>query len=126
MIGAWVVPFVTIALTQVAVIATSIYLHRALAHRSLKVHPVADVAFRVALWLTTVIGNNGSRSIASPTPSRTGVTAQPAAPGGSGASTVQRRLLRPRAAMPRPSRRLPRTSGPIGSIARSFRTVSSA
>jgi stearoyl-CoA desaturase (Delta-9 desaturase) len=53
MIGAWAVPFVTIALTQTAVIATSIYLHRALAHRSLKVHPVADVAFRVALWLTT-------------------------------------------------------------------------
>jgi stearoyl-CoA desaturase (Delta-9 desaturase) len=53
MIGAWAVPFVTIALTQVAVIATSIYLHRALAHRSLKVHPAADVAFRVALWLTT-------------------------------------------------------------------------
>jgi stearoyl-CoA desaturase (delta-9 desaturase) len=53
MIGAWAVPFVTIALTQVAVIATSIYLHRALAHRSLKVHPVADVAFRIALWLTT-------------------------------------------------------------------------
>jgi stearoyl-CoA desaturase (Delta-9 desaturase) len=53
MIGAWAVPFVTIALTQVAVLATSIYLHRALAHRSLRVHPVADVAFRIALWLTT-------------------------------------------------------------------------
>ena len=53
MSGAWAVPFVTIALTQVAVIATSIYLHRALAHRSLTVHPVADVVFRVVLWLTT-------------------------------------------------------------------------
>jgi stearoyl-CoA desaturase (Delta-9 desaturase) len=53
MIGAWAVPLVTIALTQVAVIATSIYLHRALAHRSLKVHPLADVIFRAALWLTT-------------------------------------------------------------------------
>jgi stearoyl-CoA desaturase (Delta-9 desaturase) len=53
MIGAWMVPFVTIALTQVAVIATSIYLHRALAHRSLKMHRVADLAFRVVLWLTT-------------------------------------------------------------------------
>ena len=53
MSGAWVVPFVTIALTQVAVIATSIYLHRALAHRSLTVHPVADVACRALLWLTT-------------------------------------------------------------------------
>ena len=51
--AAWAVPLVTIALTQVAVIGTSIYLHRALAHRSLRLHPVADVAFRVALWLTT-------------------------------------------------------------------------
>jgi stearoyl-CoA desaturase (Delta-9 desaturase) len=53
MIGAWTVLFVTIALTQVAVIATSIYLHRALAHRSLKMHRVADFAFRAVLWLTT-------------------------------------------------------------------------
>ena len=53
MSGAWTVPVVTIVLTQVAVVATSIYLHRALAHRSLQLHPVADVAFRVALWLTT-------------------------------------------------------------------------
>jgi stearoyl-CoA desaturase (delta-9 desaturase) len=53
MTEAWAVPLVTIALTQVAVIATSIYLHRALAHRSLKLHPLADLAFRVTLWLTT-------------------------------------------------------------------------
>jgi len=53
MTGAWVVPIVTIVLTQVAVIATSIYLHRALAHRSLHLHPIADVAFRATLWLTT-------------------------------------------------------------------------
>jgi stearoyl-CoA desaturase (delta-9 desaturase) len=37
----------------VAVIATSIYLHRAVAHRSLTLHPLADVIFRAALWLTT-------------------------------------------------------------------------
>jgi stearoyl-CoA desaturase (delta-9 desaturase) len=47
------VPFVAIALTQVAVIATSIYLHRALAHHSLRLHPIADVFFRTTLWLTT-------------------------------------------------------------------------
>lgn len=29
------------------------YLHRALAHRALTVHPVADVVFRTVLWLTT-------------------------------------------------------------------------
>jgi stearoyl-CoA desaturase (Delta-9 desaturase) len=53
MSGVWAVLFVTLALTQLAVMATSIYLHRALAHRSLRVHPVAGVAFRVVLWLTT-------------------------------------------------------------------------
>jgi stearoyl-CoA desaturase (delta-9 desaturase) len=53
MIAGWTVLIVTIALTQVAVIATSIYLHRALAHRSLKVHPLADIIFRAVLWLTT-------------------------------------------------------------------------
>jgi len=44
---------VAIALVQAAVFATSVYLHRALAHRSLRVHPVADVLFRTILWLTT-------------------------------------------------------------------------
>jgi len=44
---------VAVALTQTAVLLTSIYLHRALAHRSLTVHPVASVAFRAILWLTT-------------------------------------------------------------------------
>ena len=53
MSAAWVVLCVAIALTQTAVIATSIYLHRALAHRSLHLRPIADVAFRIALWLTT-------------------------------------------------------------------------
>ncbi len=38
--------------TEAAVFATSIYLHRALAHRSLSVHPVAEYLFRVVLWLT--------------------------------------------------------------------------
>ncbi len=47
------VALVAIAVTQLAVIATSIYLHRALAHRALVVHPAADVLFRALLWLTT-------------------------------------------------------------------------
>jgi stearoyl-CoA desaturase (delta-9 desaturase) len=46
-------PVVGVALTQVAVIATSVYLHRGLAHRALQVHPWADAVFRAALWLTT-------------------------------------------------------------------------
>jgi stearoyl-CoA desaturase (delta-9 desaturase) len=47
------VPLVALAVTQVTVIATSIYLHRALAHRSLRLHPVADIFFRALLWVTT-------------------------------------------------------------------------
>jgi stearoyl-CoA desaturase (Delta-9 desaturase) len=49
----WIVPLVAVALTQIAAVATSTYLHRALAHRSLTVHPIADVLFRTVLWLTT-------------------------------------------------------------------------
>jgi stearoyl-CoA desaturase (delta-9 desaturase) len=46
-------PVVGVTLTQAAVIATSVYLHRGLAHRALRVHPVADALFRAVLWLTT-------------------------------------------------------------------------
>ena len=49
----WVVPLVALALSEIAVIATSVYLHRGLAHRALRLHPVADVGFRAVLWLTT-------------------------------------------------------------------------
>jgi stearoyl-CoA desaturase (delta-9 desaturase) len=47
------VPLTALLLTQVAVVSTSIYLHRGLAHRSLRIHPVADIVFRTILWLTT-------------------------------------------------------------------------
>jgi len=50
---AWAILIVAVALTQIAVLATSIYLHRALAHRSLRLHPVVEIIFRVILWLTT-------------------------------------------------------------------------
>jgi stearoyl-CoA desaturase (delta-9 desaturase) len=49
----WLVPLVALALTQASVVATSIYFHRALAHGALRVHPVADVGFRLLLWITT-------------------------------------------------------------------------
>ncbi|HEU4371522.1 MAG TPA: fatty acid desaturase [Methylomirabilota bacterium] len=39
--------------TQLAIFATSIYLHRALAHRSLSLRPVTTLLFRTALWLFT-------------------------------------------------------------------------
>jgi len=48
-----VVPLVALALAQIASVATSVYLHRALAHRALRLHPVTDVCFRAVLWLTT-------------------------------------------------------------------------
>ena len=50
---AWLSLLVAVALAQAAVFATSVYLHRALAHRSLTVHPIAGVLFRTILWLTT-------------------------------------------------------------------------
>ena len=49
----WLVPIVAVLLTQVAVMATSLYLHRTLSHRALALHPVMSVIFRVILWLTT-------------------------------------------------------------------------
>src|SRR5919106_2887231 len=49
----WLVPVTAFAVTQAALIATSVYLHRALAHRSLDVNPVVDVFFRLVLWITT-------------------------------------------------------------------------
>lgn len=53
MTDVWIVPLVAIALTQTAAVATSVYLHRTLAHRALAVHPLADLLFRTVLWLTT-------------------------------------------------------------------------
>src|SRR6266545_898151 len=47
------IPLAVIVLTQTAVFATSVYLHRTLAHRALTVRPFADVLFRTVLWLTT-------------------------------------------------------------------------
>jgi stearoyl-CoA desaturase (delta-9 desaturase) len=44
---------VAVALTETAVVLTSIYLHRGLAHRSLVLHPAAELACRIFLWLTT-------------------------------------------------------------------------
>jgi stearoyl-CoA desaturase (delta-9 desaturase) len=48
-----IVLLTVVALTESAAVATSVYLHRALAHRSLVIHPAADVLLRLVLWLTT-------------------------------------------------------------------------
>jgi stearoyl-CoA desaturase (delta-9 desaturase) len=48
-----IIPLVSFVLAQIATAATSIYLHRELAHRSLTLHPLVAVVFRTALWLFT-------------------------------------------------------------------------
>jgi stearoyl-CoA desaturase (Delta-9 desaturase) len=44
---------VGLVVTQVAILATTVYLHRGLAHRALTVHPALAVACRTVIWLTT-------------------------------------------------------------------------
>lgn len=44
---------VAVGLTEVATGATTIYLHRALAHHSLRLHPAAGFVCRLILWLMT-------------------------------------------------------------------------
>jgi stearoyl-CoA desaturase (delta-9 desaturase) len=39
--------------TQLAIVATTVYLHRGLAHRSLSMHPVPASFFRFVIWITT-------------------------------------------------------------------------
>jgi stearoyl-CoA desaturase (Delta-9 desaturase) len=46
---------VTALVTQAAVFATTVYLHRVLAHRSLTVRPGVAMVFRIVLWITTGI-----------------------------------------------------------------------
>jgi stearoyl-CoA desaturase (delta-9 desaturase) len=43
------------AVSQAATFCTTVYLHRALTHRALVVHPVVAAGFRVVLWMTTGI-----------------------------------------------------------------------
>ena len=53
MLRLFMAALVTLAVTQAAVIATSVYLHRGLAHRALRLHPLADFFFRCILWIST-------------------------------------------------------------------------
>lgn len=48
-----IIAITSIVLTQIATFATSIYLHRTLAHRALSLQPVVELLFRAALWLIT-------------------------------------------------------------------------
>jgi stearoyl-CoA desaturase (delta-9 desaturase) len=49
-IAAFVAAFLV---TQLAIITTTVFLHRGLAHRALTVHPVAAFPCRVVIWITT-------------------------------------------------------------------------
>jgi len=49
----WGYIVVTLALTQVTILAVTIFLHRCQAHRALELHPVVSHFFRLWLWLTT-------------------------------------------------------------------------
>jgi stearoyl-CoA desaturase (delta-9 desaturase) len=44
---------VGLLVTQLAILATTVYLHRGLAHKGLTVHPVLAVPLRLLLWITT-------------------------------------------------------------------------
>jgi stearoyl-CoA desaturase (delta-9 desaturase) len=46
---------VSSAVTQAAVFATTIYLHRTATHRALVLHPVVEFSFRFVVWMTTGI-----------------------------------------------------------------------
>ena len=48
-----IIAIASIILTQIATFTTSIYLHRALAHRSLSLRSWVELLFRMALWLVT-------------------------------------------------------------------------
>jgi len=45
----------TALITQASVLATTVYLHRVLAHRSLSLRPPVALLFRAVLWITTGI-----------------------------------------------------------------------
>ena len=48
-----IISITSFILAQIAVVATSIYLHRAVAHRSLSLGPFTAIVFRAVLWLLT-------------------------------------------------------------------------
>lgn len=49
----WGYVVLILALTQITILAVTLYLHRCQAHRALEMHPVVSHFFRFWLWLTT-------------------------------------------------------------------------
>ncbi len=50
---AWALVLVTLVLTHITIVAVTVFLHRAQAHRALELHPAVSHFFRFWLWLTT-------------------------------------------------------------------------
>src|SRR5512144_2328401 len=49
----WGVVIITLLLTHITIVAVTVFLHRAQAHRALELHPAVSHFFRFWLWLTT-------------------------------------------------------------------------
>lgn len=49
----WQVLLITLAMTHVTIVAVTVFLHRAQAHRALTLNPLVSHFFRLWLWLTT-------------------------------------------------------------------------
>jgi stearoyl-CoA desaturase (delta-9 desaturase) len=49
----WQVALAVLAMTHLTIVAVTVYLHRAQAHRALHLHPSVEHVFRFWLWLTT-------------------------------------------------------------------------
>jgi len=52
-LSVWQVLLVGLVLTHITIVAVTVFLHRAQAHRALDLHPVVSHFFRFWLWLTT-------------------------------------------------------------------------
>lgn len=52
-LNGWQVLLFTLVMTHISIVSVTIYLHRAMAHRALDMHPALAHFFRFWLWLTT-------------------------------------------------------------------------
>jgi stearoyl-CoA desaturase (Delta-9 desaturase) len=51
----WLALGLGVAICQVALLATTVYLHRSIAHRAVTLHPVVALPLRFVIWVTTGI-----------------------------------------------------------------------
>lgn len=59
----WGYIIVVFVLTQITIVAVTVYMHRCMAHRAVELHPVVSHFFRFWLWLTTGMINKEWTSI---------------------------------------------------------------